>query len=207
MSRGIFVVFEGGEGAGKSTQVAALARELRARGRDVVLTREPGGTDAAEEIRAVLLADRPTPMSERAEVLLFAAARADHVARVIAPAVQRGQVVLCDRFVDSSIAYQGYARGVDVEDVALLNHWATAGLRPDLTVLLDVTPEVGLARAEDGNRMEAEPLDFHAKVRAGLLDLAAADPGRYLVVDAAGASDAIASQVLTAVEALGALAP
>ena len=198
MTRGILVVFEGGEGAGKSTQVAALAESLRTAGEDVLVTREPGGTEVAEEVRGVLLAQRPRPMAERAEVLLFAAARADHVHQVISPALARGQIVVCDRFVDSSIAYQGYARGIDIDEVTRISAWATDGLRPDLTVLLDVAPEIGLARAQDGNRMEAEPPAFHAQVRAGLRALAAADPDRYLVLDATAASADIAETVLAA---------
>lgn len=183
-SRGVFVVFEGGEGAGKTTQVRLLTSRLAADGVTPVVTREPGGTPTAEAIREVLLAPTTEPMSDRCEALLFAAARADHVARVIEPALAAGRVVLCDRFVDSSLAYQGYARALVVEDVQLVNWWATQGLHPDLTVLLDVDPATGLARADDHNRMEGESLEFHAEVRAGLLALAAADPGRYLVLAA-----------------------
>lgn len=197
---GLFVVFEGGEGAGKSTQVALLADALRGRGLDVVCTREPGGTTTAESIREVLLATTDEPMTGRCEVLLFAAARADHAARVIRPALDRGAVVLCDRYVDSSLAYQGAARGFGVADVAAISTWATEGLVPDLTVLLDVDPSIGLARAEDGNRMEEESLRFHETVRREFLDLAGREPERYLVVAADRPPEEIAHEVRHAVD-------
>lgn len=180
---GFFIVFEGGEGAGKSTQVRLLAESLRSQGHDVVLTREPGGSPTAEAIRSVLLESTDDP-SPRCEALLFAAARADHVAKVIDPALTRGAAVVCDRFVDSSIAYQGFARSLDVDRVAALNRWATGGLQADLTVVLDIDPQLGLRRAQDANRMEAQTLEFHRAVRNGLLTLAEQDPTRYLVIDA-----------------------
>ncbi len=182
---GAFVVFEGGEGAGKSTVIAAVAEDFLAAGREVVTTREPGGTPTAEAIRGVLLAPADAPMADRCEALLFAAARADHVAKVIRPAIARGALVLSDRFVDSSLAYQGFARGLDVDEVRGLSRWACDGVEPDLTIVLDLDPQVGLERARDGNRMEAQGLDFHRAVRAGLLSLAAQAPSRYVVVDAA----------------------
>lgn len=192
---GLFVVFEGGEGAGKSTQAAALVRRLRDQGHQVVATREPGGTQVAEEIRALILRPTPEPMSARCEALLFAAARADHVARVIRPALAAGQVVVCDRFVDSSVAYQGDARGLDRAEIRQLSAWATDSLVPDLTVLLDISPASGVARAEEHNRMEAESLAFHEAVQAGLLKSAAEAQHRYLVLDAAGTVDGLAEQV------------
>lgn len=198
--RGLFVAFEGGEGAGKSTQVAMLADTLRERGWDVVCTREPGGTPTAEAIREVLLEVTDEPMAGRCEVLLFAAARADHAAAVIRPALERGAVVLCDRYIDSSLAYQGAARGFGVADVGAISAWATEELVPDLTVLLDVDPGLGLARAKDGNRMEEESLRFHEEVRQEFLDLAGRAPQRYLVVAADRPAQDIAAQISEAVD-------
>jgi dTMP kinase len=181
---GLFVVFEGGEGAGKSTQVARLADALRAEGCEVVVTREPGATAVGARIRALLL-DPATTLSARAEALLYAADRAQHVAEVVMPALARGAVVISDRYVDSSLAYQGAGRELDAEEVAELSRWATQGLRPRLTVLLDVDPEVGLARATGSpDRSEQESLGFHRAVRQGFLDLAGAEPHRYLVLPA-----------------------
>jgi dTMP kinase len=199
----VFVVFEGGEGAGKSTQLALLAASLRSDGAEVVTTREPGGTATAEAIREVLLAPADAPMSDRCEALLFAAARADHVAAVIAPALARGAVVLCDRYIDSSLAYQGFARSLDVAEVADISSWATGGLLPDLTVLLDIDPQVGLARAGSApDRLESESIDFHRAVRDGMLTLAAAEPGRYLTLAADGDVARIAARVQDAVAEL-----
>ena len=183
---GVFIAFEGGEGGGKSTQVEAAAAFLRERGREVVVTREPGSTPLGERLRTLLL-DPESELSPRAEALLYAADRAQHVDTVIRPALQRGAVVLTDRYVDSSLAYQGAGRDLAVEDVRRLSAWATTGVRPDLVVLLDVEPEVGLARARRRaapDRMEAESIAFHGRVRQGFLDLAAAAPERYLVVPA-----------------------
>ena len=160
------MVFEGGEGAGKSTQAALLTERLRASRRSVTQTREPGAPDCGG-IRSLVLAD--AAMSARCEALLFAAARAEHVAALIEPALARGEVVVCDRYIDSSLAYQGYARELNVSEVAALSRWATLGLLPDVTVLLDVEPGTGLTRATDGNRMESEDASFHRRVRAGLL--------------------------------------
>jgi dTMP kinase len=197
---GFFVAFEGGEGAGKSTQVRLLAESLAAQGLEVVTTREPGGTPSGAAIRSLLL-DPATHLSPRAEALLYAADRAHHVATVIRPALDRGAVVISDRYVDSSLAYQGAGRTLDRADVAYLSTWATQGLVPDFTVLLDLDPEVGLARAGDPDRLEAEPLDFHRRVRAGFLDLALAEPSRYVVVDAERAPEAVFDDVRTAVDA------
>ena len=183
---GVFVAFEGGEGAGKSTQVELLAEHLRNHGREVVTTLEPGGTPAGREIRRILLSPSTGELAPRAEALLYAADRAHHVATVIRPALDRGAVVLTDRYVDSSLAYQGAGRTLDQSEVAHINAWATEGLVPDLTVLLDVDPAIGLARAGDPDRLEAEPLAFHQRVREGFLALAAAEPHRYAVIEAAG---------------------
>lgn len=183
---GVFVAFEGGEGGGKSTQVEAVATWLREQGCDVVVTREPGSTPAGERLRALLL-DPASRLSPRAEALLYAADRAQHVDTVVRPALERGAFVVTDRYVDSSLAYQGAGRDLRVDEVRKLSGWATGGLRPDLVVLLDVDPAVGLARARTTgapDRMEAESLAFHARVRQGFLELAAAAPDRYLVVAA-----------------------
>ena len=199
---GWFIAFEGGEGAGKSTQERLLTDALVARGHVVTRTREPGGTPAGEAIRHVLLSPEYTGLDHRAEALLFAAARGEHVARVVRPALARGEVVVCDRYLDSSVAYQGYGRDLGPERVRDLSLWATGGLLPDLTVLLDIDPAIGLGRFVDRDRLEAEPLAYHQRVRAGFLALAAADPGRYLVLDAQQDTDAIAEAVLARVLAV-----
>jgi dTMP kinase len=205
---GIFVVFEGGEGAGKSTQVDRLAGELRAAGHDVVVTREPGATDVGARIRSLVLqrgadVDAPSP---RAEALLYAADRAHHVATVVRPALARGAVVISDRYVDSSLAYQGAGRTLPVQEISWLSSWATGGLKPDLVVLLDVDPRVGLgrvsSRGQGRDRLESEPDSFHDRVRYAFLDLAAADPKRYLVLDAARPADEIGFAVATRVSGL-----
>lgn len=197
-----FIVFEGGEGAGKSTQSAALADYLQARGHDVRCTREPGGTPAAEAIRAILLDPANAGLDDRAEALLFAAARGDHAARVIRPALERGEIVISDRYLDSSVAYQGVARGLGAERVAELSLWATGGLVPDLTIVLDVDPALGLARVVGPDRLEAEPLEWHARVRQGFLDIASAAPERYLVLDGSRPAEDLAVEIAVAVSAL-----
>jgi dTMP kinase len=199
---GGLVAFEGGEGAGKSTQLRLLADELVGRGRDVVITYEPGDTPVGARLRELLL-DPATSVTPQTEALLYAADRAEHVAHVIAPALARGAVVLTDRYIDSSIAYQGYGRGLDVGEVTRASLWATGGLRPDLTVLLDLPAEEGLRRARGRNsvadRLESEGLDFHARVRAGFLALADADPLRYAVIAADGTPEEVAREVWLAV--------
>ncbi|GIF15125.1 dTMP kinase [Actinoplanes teichomyceticus] len=197
---GVFVVFEGGEGAGKSTQVNRLADALRAEGRDVVVTREPGATDIGSRIRALVLdKEHGAGPSPRAEALLYAADRAHHVATVVRPALARGAVVISDRYVDSSLAYQGAGRTLPVQEISWLSSWATGGLKPDLVVLLDVDPGVGLsrvsARGAGADRLESESRGFHERVRYAFLDLAAADPKRYLVLDAARPAEQIAAAV------------
>jgi dTMP kinase len=198
----VFVAFEGGEGAGKSTQESRLAALLTERGFDVVRTREPGGTPAAEQIRTVVLSRENTGLDPRAEALLFAAARGDHAARLIRPALERGAVVICDRYIDSSVAYQGYGRDLGPDRIRDLSLWATGGLVPDLTILLDVDPEVGLGRVADPDRLESEPLDWHRTVRDGFLSIAAAQPDRYLVLDASQTVDDLADQIAQRVLAL-----
>ena len=206
---GRFIVFEGGEGAGKSTQVRRLAAALEAYGRAVLVTREPGATPVGRQIRSLVLdhasAEDGPPLTPRAEALLYAADRAHHVATVIDPALKRGTVVISDRYVDSSLAYQGAGRTLPLEEIRWLSRWATDGLRPDLVVLLDVDPTEGLRRVADrggADRLEAEPTAFHQRVRRGFLDLAAADPARYLVVNAADPVDVIAFAVRERVHAL-----
>ncbi|EYT55312.1 dTMP kinase [Kocuria sp. UCD-OTCP] len=187
--RGLFVVFEGGDGAGKSTQVGLLVDALRAEGHDTLRTREPGGTPLGERVRELVLDPAHGPVDARAEALLFAAARAAHVAQLIRPALAAGRTVVCDRFADSSAAYQGAGRGLGLDRVAELNAWATAGLVPDLTVLLDVPAGTGRTRREArdgtaGDRLETEPDAFHDANRAAFLELAGRAPERYLVLDA-----------------------
>jgi dTMP kinase len=187
IATGYFVAFEGGDGAGKSTQVERLADWLRGRDHEVVTTREPGGTMLGAQLRSVLLDVRSVGLSARSEALLYAADRAEHVAAVIRPALHRGAIVVSDRYVDSSIAYQGAGRALSAAEVERLSRWATQGLRPHLTVLLDVDPMVATRRrAGTPDRIEAESVEFHTRVRQGFLDLAERDPKRYLVLDAAG---------------------
>ncbi|MBO1766118.1 dTMP kinase [Allobranchiibius sp. GilTou38] len=178
-----FVVFEGGDGAGKTTQIEALRAWLAAGEQEVVVTREPGGTKLGLQLRDLLLhGDHVAP---RAEALIFAADRAHHVETVVRPALARGAVVIADRYQDSSIAYQGAGRTLDAKEIAEVSRWATQGLVPDVTILLDLDPAVGLARrGPGGDRLEQEKADFHERVRAGFLALAAAASHRYLVVDA-----------------------
>jgi dTMP kinase len=198
ISSGLFVSFEGGEGAGKSTQAVKLAAWLRMSGRQCVVTREPGATPAGARMRGILLDPRGDKLSSRAEALLYAADRAEHVSTVIRPALAQGAVVITDRYVDSSLAYQGTGRELPVEEIRWLSGWATGELRPHLTVLLDVDPRVGLERARARgtiDRVESEELVFHDRVRDSFRTLAAADPERYLIVDASGTEEQIAEQI------------
>jgi dTMP kinase len=198
---GLFVAFEGGEGAGKSTQAVRLAGWLRDRGHEVVLTREPGDTGVGAELRRIVL-DPASGMSHRTELLLYAADKAEHVEQVVLPALRRGAVVVTDRYVDSTLAYQGAGRDLPDDEVERIARWATSGLRPHLTVLLDLEPEAGLTRFEERDRIEAESLDFHRRVRDGFLRLAAQRPGDYLVVDARAPADEVERQVRARVEPL-----
>ena len=210
MAAGCFITLEGGEGAGKSTQVAALAEALRERGREVVTTREPGGSDGAEEIRRLLvtgLTDRWDPLSE---VLLLYAARRDHWQHLIAPALARGAWVISDRFADSTMAYQGYGLGLAREIIRRIHRVTLEGVAPDLTLVLDLPVLTGIERslrrleqtagvAED--RYEQMDIDFHERMRAGFLEIAAGDPGRCQVIDANCASADVSGAILTAVDA------
>ena len=197
----MFIAFEGGEGAGKSTQETLLADHLTARGHEVVRTREPGGTPAGEAIRAVVLSPEYEGLDDRAEALLFAASRGEHVARVIRPALERGAIVVCDRYIDSSVAYQGAGRNLGMDAVRELSLWATNALLPDLTIVLDIDPEIGLSRLHSRDRLEGQPLDYHRRVRQAFLDLAAAEPARYVVIDATQDTSVMADQVRAAVDA------
>ena len=202
-ARGLFVAFEGGDGAGKSTQSSLLAGWLAERGAEVVQTREPGGTPLGQALRELVLHGPDGSVSPRAEALLFAADRAHHVATVVRPALERGAVVLTDRYLDSSVAYQGAARQLGHDEVRELSLWAVEDLVPDLTVLLDVTAGEGRARRGDvHDRLEREADHFHDRVRQGFLDLAAREPGRYLVLDATLPPDELAAAVQERVAAL-----
>jgi dTMP kinase len=193
---GLLIAFEGGEGSGKTTQARLIAIWLRELGYDVVTTHEPGATKIGMRLRALLLDTAHTGMSPHAEALMYAADRAEHVASVIAPALERGAIVITDRYVDSSLAYQGAGRNLPVDEIARFNWWATGGRTPDLTILLDMDPMAGLARrARSADRLEAEPADFHLRVRAGFRALARAEPERYLVLDADRPAEEITRQI------------
>ncbi len=203
-ARGKFITFEGGEGAGKSTQARKLKAVLEARGRDVVLTREPGGSPGAEEIRKLLVEGARERWTPLAETLLFIAARADHVARLIEPALRSGQWVISDRFADSTYVYQGVARGLGVDAVRRLHDAAIPALAPDLTLILDLDPAEGLKRAgaraaDPENRFEKFDADFHQTLRTAFRDIATQEPKRCVVVEAARAADAVADDVLRSV--------
>ncbi|MFG2148237.1 dTMP kinase [Streptomyces sp. NPDC048696] len=193
---GFFIALEGGDGAGKSTQAQALAEWIRAKGHEVVVTREPGATPVGKRLRSILLDVSSAGLSNRAEALLYAADRAEHIDSLVRPALERGAIVISDRYIDSSVAYQGAGRDLSPTEIARINRWATGGLVPHLTVLLDVAPETARERfTEAPDRLESEPPEFHARVRAGFLTLAAADPSRYLVVDAGQEPEAVTTVV------------
>lgn len=204
MTRGIFITFEGGEGAGKSTQIRRLAERLRAGSRDVVLTREPGGSPGAESIRELLLNGETDRWSPLTEALLMNAARRDHIERVIAPALARGAEVLCDRFADSTRAYQGAGGEVRPEVIAQLETAVVGDMRPDLTLIFDLPVEEGLRRALSRNggeeRFEAKGAAFHERLRAAYLDIARAEPERCVLIDATAALEAVEAAVAAAVE-------
>lgn len=199
---GLFVCFEGGEGSGKSTQSRLLRDHLEKQGHEVVLTFEPGDTPVGAELRRIVLSPETGALSDRTEVLLYAADKAEHVDTVVLPALERGAVVVTDRYVDSTLAYQGAGRTLPVADVAHVARWATGDLRPHLTVVLDLEPAAGLGRFEGRDRIEGESLEFHQRVRQAFLDMAAEDPEHYLVLDARAAVEEIAAAIRERVEAL-----
>lgn len=199
---GLFIVFEGGEGAGKSTQVEKLRQALEQAGEKVLVTREPGGTSLGKKLREILLSNETGVIAPRSEALLYAADRAHHVESVVKPALIDGSIVISDRYMDSSIAYQGGGRALAPQEIARISRWATDNLTPSLTILLDVPAETAFARFTDRDRLESEPLVFHERVRTTFLELAAFSPERYLVIDATESIERIAEQVLARVQSL-----
>ncbi|MHB9093745.1 MAG: dTMP kinase [Eubacteriales bacterium] len=202
--KGKFITFEGPDGAGKTTQMKMLGERLETLGKKVVYSREPGGTRISEEIRKVLLNPSNIEMVDRTEALLYAAARAQHVEELIRPALEDSKFVLCDRFTDSTVAYQGFGRGIDMDLLNKLNSMATAGIVPDLTIILDIDPALGIRRISEKrvtdsgmekDRIELEHINFHKKVRDGFLHLAVANPGRCKLVDAKQEMEALANEI------------
>lgn len=198
---GRFISFEGGDGSGKTTQIRKLAERIRQAGGDVVVTREPGGTDLGLKIRQALL--HGEDLSPRTEALLYSADRAHHMATVVRPALERSATVITDRFMDSSIAYQGGARGLGIDTITKLNRWAVEDLVPDMTILLDLDPVIGAQRVgAEKDRLEAAGDAFHAEVRQTFLDLAAKEPDRFVVVDASRTPEEISAEIGTAYDRL-----
>jgi dTMP kinase len=199
-ARGLFITFEGGEGSGKTTQLRRLGRRLESAGLRVRILREPGGTAVGEMVRSVLLDPDHIGLTPAAELMLYEASRAQLVAEVIAPALDAGEIVLCDRFYDSTTAYQGFGRGLDREQIRMLNTAATGGLAPDRTLVLDVDPVLGIERAtrNGADRLEAESLAFHHRVRAGFATIAAEEPERVRIIDACGDVEDVAALVTAA---------
>ncbi|MFC5281542.1 dTMP kinase [Arcanobacterium canis] len=198
---GLFITFEGGDGSGKSTQILAVTQVLEARGLPVVTSREPGGTQLGSEIRRLLLSGGE--VASKAEALLYAADRAQNIALRVRPALERGAIVLQDRFIDSSVAYQGAARSLGAGEIRKLSMWATDGLTPDLTLLFDVPVDVGVARVgRQKDRLEAEGLDFHESVRSSYLDMAKMEPERFVVIDASAPIANVTDAALSAIDAL-----
>lgn len=198
MGSGLFITVEGTDGSGKSTQIALMAEYLRKMGHEVVLTREPGGTNISEKIRSIILDPENREMGYIAEALLYASSRAQHVAELIKPSVEQGKVVICDRFVDSTYVYQGFGRGIDMEILESVNKIAMDGMFPDITFFFDISPEVALKRriqATGADRIENEKMEFHMKVYHGYKSLAAKDPDRIKVIDADRSIEEIAEDV------------
>ncbi|TNM38642.1 dTMP kinase [Nocardioides albidus] len=199
---GVFVCFEGGEGGGKSTQSRLLRDRLAERGYCVRLTHEPGDTPVGKDLRRIVLSPETGALADKTEFLLYAADKAEHVETLVRPALARGEVVVTDRYVDSTLAYQGAGRALDAGELEEISRWATGDLRPHLTVVLDLEPEEGLGRFEGRDRIEGEGLAFHQRVRQSFLDLAQSDPDHYLVLDARAAIEDIAAQIARRVEPL-----
>jgi dTMP kinase len=211
LGSGLFIAFEGGDGAGKSTQAARLAEALESRGLTVLRTREPGGTAIGEKLRSLVLDHGHGHIDAHTEALIFAASRAAHATQVIRPALERGEIVLTDRYIDSSVAYQGAGRNLGTDAVRSLNEWATSGLQPHLTILLDVDPAVGRQRRTAGDaaedRLESEADEFHSRIREAFLGLARSRPDAYLVLPARLPVGDLAAQILERVDALLAVRP
>ncbi|WP_418057441.1 dTMP kinase [Pimelobacter simplex] len=201
-STGVFVCFEGGEGGGKSTQSRLLRDRLAEQGYAVRLTHEPGDTPVGKDLRRIVLSPETGELAHKTEFLLYAADKAEHVETLVLPALDRGEVVITDRYVDSTLAYQGAGRALDRDELEEVSRWATGDLRPHLTVVLDLEPEAGLGRFEERDRIEGEGLAFHQRVRQSFLDLAAHDSAHYLVVDARGTIDEIAAPIAARVAPL-----
>ena len=201
----MFITLEGPDGSGKTTQARLLTEWLREQGYEVVLTREPGGTDIGDQIRQVLHDPRNTAMDARAEILLYSASRAQHVAQHIRPELAAGKIVISDRYADSTLAYQGYGRGLDLETLRTITIFATGGLTPDLTLCLDITPQEGLQRRQLGgdewNRLDAEALEFHQRVRAGYIELVKQEPERWVVINAARSVKEVQAEIRALVQA------
>jgi dTMP kinase len=201
----MLITFEGPDGSGKTTQIHLLAEWLRERGYDVVLTREPGGTDIGDQIRGVLHDPHNTAMDARTEFLLYSASRAQHVAQRIRPALAAGKIVISDRYADSTLAYQGYGRGLDLETLQTITAFATKGLAPDLTLYLDIAPQAGLQRRQTGgdewNRMDAQTPEFYQRVRAGYLELVKQEPERWAVINAARSVEEVQAEIRALVQA------
>jgi dTMP kinase len=205
VSQGIFISFEGGEGAGKSTQSNLLKDWFEKKGFKVLLTREPGGTKLGNQLRSILLANETGEISPRAEALMYAADRAHHVYSIVRPALNNGEVVITDRYLDSSIAYQGAGRILLPTEVARISRWATESLTPTLTIILDLPANIGLSRLKGADRLESEPVIFHERVRQEYLNLANTDPERYLVVDATQNVETIHNMIVERVAQLPAI--
>jgi dTMP kinase len=204
-TKGIFIAFEGGEGTGKSTQAKLLKAWLEQEGETVILSREPGGTELGKDLRKILLGHETGAISPRAEALLYAADRAHHVFSVIRPGLDAGDVVITDRYFDSSAAYQGAGRVLNPSEVARISRWATESLYPTLTILIDLPAEIGLGRLQSRDRLEAEPTEFHERVRQEFLQIAMMDPERYFVVDGTQSVEEIHTQIIARVAELPAL--
>lgn len=205
-----FITFEGGDGSGKTTQLKALESYLTARGKSCLSTREPGGTSVGRLLRRVLLEVGKRRITSATELFLYLADRAQHIHEVIIPALEQGKIVLCDRHTDSTLAYQGYGRGIDLQLLRRLNDMASQGIKPDLTLLLDCPVEIGLSRTaqrrsqtaagQSEDRFEREKLDFHERIRAGFLELARAEPDRFRIINAAGSAQAVAEDIKNIIE-------